>query len=383
MSSNYAPLDVGSDLDFVRPFLEGEPVGASKVGDGNLNLVFRVWSDRASAIVKQALPYLRIAGDSWSLTGQRARIGPDAIDVHGKLAPGLLPRTIHFEASMSALVFGDLSEHISWGEALIAAQPAEGVAEAVGQYCAAVILGTSDVLSPSRRRKVLRRDFVYSKLCLVTEELIFTAPYLNAPSNRYDPEIDGAAEALRHDRALHSAAAEMCFSFKTRDEALIHVDLHRGSVMTKPGDTRVIGLEFAFFGPCGFHPGMLLANLALTRLAHDAAGNRAFSAVVDQYALEYWDALAEEVKRLWNPSEPWHARFSSQFLRDASRFAGMEIIRRVVGLAHAKDIDSLAQPARAVAQYRAIGGGRALLLGNSVHTFEDVWQGAVGEDDFA
>jgi len=383
MSNNYVPLDVRSVLEFAEPFLEGEPVEASEIGDGNLNLVFRVRSDRASVIVKQALPYLRIAGDGWPLTRHRARIEADAIEVHEKLAPGLLPRTIHFDTVMSALVFEDLSEHITWREALIAAQPVEGVAETVGRYCAAVILGTSDVLLPSRQCKMLRRDFVYSELCLVTEDLIFTAPYLNAPSNRYDPEIADAAEALRHDQALRSAAAEMRFSFKTRDEALIHGDLHTGSVMTRPGDTRVIDLEFAFFGPFGFDPGVLLANLALSGLAHDAAGNHVFSAIVDQYAQQYWAALAEEIKRLWNPSEPWHARFLSRFLRDAGRFAGMEMIRRIVGLAHAKDIDSLAQPARAVAQHRAIGGGRALMLGNPVHTFEDLWQRAVGEDNFA
>lgn len=383
MSKAYAPLNVRSVLEFAEAFLEGQPVEASEIGDGNLNLVFRVRSDRESVIVKQALPYLRIAGDSWPLTRHRAGIEADAIEVHEKLAPGLLPRTIHFDTAMSALVLEDLSEHITWREALIAGQPVEGVAETVGRYCAAVILGTSDVLLPSRQRKVLRRDFGYSELCLVSEDLIFTAPYLNATSNRYDPEVADAAEALRHDRALRSAAAEMRFLFKTRDEALIHGDLHSGSVMTRPGDTRVIDLEFAFFGPFGFDPGVLLANLALSRVAHDAAGNHAFSAVVDKYAQQYWAALAEEIKRLWNPSEPWHARFLSQFLRDASRFAGMEMIRRIVGLAHAKDIDSLAQPARGVAQHRAIGGGRALMLGNPVHTFDDLWQRAVGEDNYA
>lgn len=383
MNKNYVPLDVRSVLAFAEPFLEGEPLEASEIGDGNVNLVFRVRSDRASVIVKQALPYLRIAGDAWPLTRHRARIEADAIEVHEKLAPGSLPGTIHFDTAMSALVLEDLSEHITWREALIAGQPVDGVAETVGRYCAAVILGTSDVLLPSRQRKVLRRDFVYSELCLVTEDLIFTAPYRDAPSNRFDPEIADAAEALRQDRALSSAAAELRFSFKTRDEALIHGDLHTGSVMTKPGDTRVIDLEFAFFGPFGFDPGVLLANLALSRLAHDAAGNHAFSRIVDQYAQQYWEALAEEIKRLWSPSEPWHARFLSQFQRDAGRFAGMEMIRRIVGLAHAKDIDSLAQPARAVAQHRAMGGGRALMLGNPVHTFEDLWQRAVGEDNFA
>ena len=36
----------------------------TEVGDGNLNLVFVVSKDDASVIVKQALPYVRLVGDS-------------------------------------------------------------------------------------------------------------------------------------------------------------------------------------------------------------------------------------------------------------------------------------------------------------------------------
>ena len=36
-----------------------------EVGDGNLNLVFVVKSPSGAVIVKQALPYVRLVGDSW------------------------------------------------------------------------------------------------------------------------------------------------------------------------------------------------------------------------------------------------------------------------------------------------------------------------------
>ena len=36
-----------------------------EVGDGNLNLVYTVSSDSGNIIVKQALPYVRLVGDSW------------------------------------------------------------------------------------------------------------------------------------------------------------------------------------------------------------------------------------------------------------------------------------------------------------------------------
>ena len=381
-ADNYVPLNVDSVRDFARPYLDGDPTGAMEIGDGNLNLIFRVTSANSSVIVKQALPYLRVAGESWPLTRHRTRIEADAMEVHGRLVPDVLARTIHFDGAMSALVLEDLAEHVSWREALIAGEETEGVAEMVGRYSAAVMLGTSDLVLPSRERKALRRKFVYSELCLLTEDLIFTAPYADADSNRYEEEIADLARALQHDRPLRTAAAEIRFDFKTREEALIHGDLHTGSVMTRPGSTRIIDLEFAFFGPFGFDPGVLLANLALSRLAHDESRDPTFCAVIDRYALAYWGALVEEIQRLWDPMEPWYAHFLSNLVRDAGRFAGMEMIRRIVGIAHAKDIDSLTQPARTAAQSRAISGGRALMLGGPVRTFDDLWQRAVGEDSF-
>lgn len=376
----YRPLDERSVLDVAAPHLPEAPLAAVEVGDGNLNLVFRVSSASSSVIVKQALPYLRVAGDSWPLTRDRARIEAGALEVHGKLAPGLLPQLLHFDPVLSALVLEDLREHVTWRQALVDGRSVEGVAQAVADYSAAVIMGTSDVLLRSRERKLLRQRFGYSELCLVTEDLVFTAPYTEAASNRYDAHLAPFVAHLHRDRALQAAAAELRFAFKTTDEALIHGDLHTGSLMVMPGDVRVIDLEFAFFGPFGFDPGVLLGNLALSRLAHEAAGSTSFARVVDEYARDYWAALVDGISRRWDPAEPWYHRFLSQFLSAAGRFAGMEMVRRVVGLAHAKDLDVLPDTPRLRAQTCALSGGRALMVRPPVRTFDELWDLATGEE---
>jgi len=51
---------------------QSEEWKVTEVGDGNLNLVFVVRGKEASLIVKQALPYVRIIGDSWPLPLRRA-----------------------------------------------------------------------------------------------------------------------------------------------------------------------------------------------------------------------------------------------------------------------------------------------------------------------
>ena len=283
---------------------------------------------------------------------------------------------------MSALVFEDLHDHQTWRDALIAGRDVPGAATDLGRYCAQVLLGTSNALLPSAKRNELRRRFQYSELCLVTEDLVFTAPYTDSASNRFDPEIVELARSLRSERALRSAAAQLRFAFKTRDEALVHGDLHTGSVLVRDGDTRVIDLEFAFFGPIAFDPGLLLANLAFSRIAHAASKDFDFCPRVDRAAVDFWSTLTEECGRLWRPTEPLLAPFLRSMLADAARFAGMEMIRRVVGLAHVKDIDSLPQPARLDAQHNAVAGGRALILGPSCTDFEELWGRATQKEKY-
>lgn len=379
---SYHELDVDTVRGFAAPFLTGEPVDVDEIDEGNLNRVFRVRSESSSIIVKQALPYLKVAGRSWPLTRHRARTENDAIAVHGTLAPGLVTPVLHYSEEMSALVFEDLHDHQTWRDALIAGRDVPGAATDLGRYCAQVLLGTSNALLPSAKRNELRRRFQYSELCLVTEDLVFTAPYTDSASNRFDPEIVELARSLRSERALRSAAAQLRFAFKTRDEALVHGDLHTGSVLVRDGDTRVIDLEFAFFGPIAFDPGLLLANLAFSRIAHVASKEFDFCARVDRAAVDFWSTLTEECGRLWRPTEPLLAPFLRSLLADAARFAGMEMIRRVVGLAHVKDIDSLPQPARLDAQHTAVAGGRALILGPSCTDFEELWGRATQKEKF-
>ena len=58
-----------SGIEAVRRILGGAPEDWSiaEVGDGNLNLVFIVKGPAGGVAVKQALPYVRLVGESWPL----------------------------------------------------------------------------------------------------------------------------------------------------------------------------------------------------------------------------------------------------------------------------------------------------------------------------
>jgi 5-methylthioribose kinase len=376
----YYEFDVETAASFAAPYLDGPVLGATEVGDGNLNRVFRVGSAQSSVVVKQALPYLKVAGTDWPLTRNRAGIERSALNEHSRLVPGHLPAVVHFDEALSAIVLEDLQGYQSWRELLIAGIPTPGVAARLGRYSAGVLLGTSHVIQPSEERRQMRSRFGYSELCLVTEELVFTAPFTDSVSNRYDQELADMAMALRHDKALRTAAAELRYVFRTRDEALIHGDLHTGSVLVGPQDSRVIDLEFAFFGPIGFDLGLMLANLALSAIAHSAQGNREYADLVGTYAAEFWHSFTEESRRIWKPNEPWFHRFIAGILADAGQFAGLEMIRRIVGMAHVSDIDSLHPPTRLRAQQLALDGGRSLAVGAPCTSLDELWHRATHDE---
>src|SRR5690606_20332056 len=99
--------------------------------------------------------------------------------------------------------------------------------------------------------------------CKITEDLIFDDPYTDSPNNQYNEAIRDAAENLRKDTALHREVALLRGKFLTQGQALLHGDLHTGSLFVTATSTKAIDPEFAFYGPMGFDIGAVLANLLL------------------------------------------------------------------------------------------------------------------------
>src|SRR4249919_3621284 len=84
----------------------------SEVGDGNLNLVFIVKGDAGGVAVKQALPYVRLVGESWPLPLSRAHYEHMALTEEARHAPGLVPTIYHYEEPLALIVMELLEPHI-------------------------------------------------------------------------------------------------------------------------------------------------------------------------------------------------------------------------------------------------------------------------------
>src|SRR4030095_8962545 len=104
----------------------------------------------------------------------------------------------------------------------------------------------------------------------ITEDLIFTDPYCIAELNRWTtPQLDADAKAVRDDVALKIAVSELKEQFLCDTEAMIHGDLHTGSIMVTEDSTKVIDPEFVMYGPMGFDTGAVIGNLLLSYFSQD------------------------------------------------------------------------------------------------------------------
>lgn len=348
----------------------GGALSAREVGDGNLNLVFIVSGDGASAVVKQALPYVRLVGESWPLTLDRNRFERQAYEFYAVIVPDLVPCLYHYDDALALFVMEDLSHLELARRALIRGVLPPRLAADVARFSAETVVRSSDFYLSSAAKKEQVARFINPQLCKITEDLVLTDPFYDAATNDFEPALQPVLERLWADEAAQGNIALLRYAFMTRAESLLHGDLHTGSVMASASETKIVDAEFCFYGPMGFDIGMFIANLFLSAAAHrqEGATGRALVQALLDAAREAWTVFHDRAAALldaapvWRPPQQTRRAIMMDLLREAAGFAGAEMIRRTVGLAHVADLDSIADRAvRLRAKTAAIETGRRLI----------------------
>ena len=330
----------------------GEITGVREVGDGNLNLVFILsrGAEQPGLVLKQALPYVRLVGPDWPMTPDRAAKEAAALRAHGALVPTLVPTLYDYDASRYVLAMEDLSDHAVWRHALNRGERHEGAATDVGVYIANVAFGTSVFGMPAAAQKAGLAAAVNTQLCEITEDLVLTEPTRPAKRNSCLPANEPDARALIEDDATVHEMGWLKWQFMTQAEALIHGDLHTGSVMVRqasdgvPRSTKVFDSEFAFYGPVGFDLGLAYANYVIAAARAFALGDDERAAWALGLLDETWQAFDRTFRVLWpgrvDPrvfTDGVLEDFIAKVALDGLGFGAAEAMRRIVGLAKTSD----------------------------------------------
>ncbi|MER9266895.1 S-methyl-5-thioribose kinase [Mesorhizobium sp. M0410] len=371
-----------------------------EVGDGNLNLVFIVEGAEGAAVVKQALPYVRLVGDSWPLPLKRSFFEYHALTRQQARAPGSVPEIYHFDEGQALIIMEYLSPHIILRRALIEGRQLPNMAKDIGLFMARTLFRGSDLHMATKDRKADLALFADNvELCDITENLVFSDPYFDAKMNRHtSPQLDGIVAELRADRDLKVEAQRMKHIFAANAETLLHGDLHSGSIMVTDAETRMIDPEFAFYGPIAFDVGMLLANFWMaffSQRGHEQGGSRdAMRGYLLGVTVETWSVFRAEFSHLWRTERTGMLYQKSLFEDQGDRlgaeqaldhmlqsiwtdllgFAGVEVHRRILGLAHNADFETIADPdLRARCEAKALKFGRHLAVNRrQIHSIDEV-----------
>ncbi|MFC0211350.1 S-methyl-5-thioribose kinase [Paenibacillus chartarius] len=391
--SNYHAFTEAEAIEYARGiegmFPEGAQLVSREIGDGNLNLVFHI-SDPVSGrsvILKQAVPYAKVVGESWPLTLDRARIESEALIIQGRLCPDLTPKVYAYEPDLALTVMEDLSDHIIMRRGLMERNRYPLFAGHIGEFLAKTLFFTSDLAMNQQEKKLQVKAFINPELCKITEDLIFDDPYTDSPNNSFDVHLRDAVESIWADTELHLEVALLREKFLTKAQALLHGDLHTGSIFIKPDSTKVIDPEFAYYGPMGFDIGAVIANLLLNYAGQEGwSPSDADRADYRRYLLDtvrdVWTEFETRFRALWNEhaadrmakTPGYQDLYVAGLLQDTIGFAGAKMVRRIHGLSHVADIDRIEDAAvRERAQRLALAIGTALIKrGRSARSIDEV-----------
>jgi 5-methylthioribose kinase len=183
------------------------------------------------------------------------------------------------------------------------------------------------------------------------------------------------------------AAARFGQKFLNDPQALVHGDLHSGSVMVSDVDTRVIDPEFAFYGPIGFDLGAFFGNLLLSWYSQPGHATTTDDRIEYQaWLLEqtriFWETFRHRFLALWAEEakgdvfpaamftapgdlaclQTAHSAYLDSLFADMLGFGACKMIRRVLGFAHVIDFDSIRDAAlRGRCEASALAMARLLL----------------------
>lgn len=288
-------------LGWLKP--TDEAVALEKPGEGNMNVVFRVLTTSESLILKQANPFVQKYP---SIPAPLERIATEAkfyeFAKNRESIQDFLPLMIGYDADNHLLALEDLGSGVDYTflyQSDLGIDPDEAA-----QLIDFLILLHQIDFSESDRQ-AYPDNLTLRKL---NYEHLFVFPY--ALDHGFDldtiqPGLQELALPYKNDEDLKKAALALGEVYLSTGSSLLHGDFYPGSWLFVEDYLQVIDPEFSFFGPPEYDLGVMLAHLLLMPTP---------VALIDDLLNRYQAQLSI------------NERLVEQFI-------GMEIIRRLIGLA--------------------------------------------------
>lgn len=334
-------------------FQKDEVLQAEEIGDGNINYVFRVWNPDTgkSIIIKQADQYLRSSGRP--LDVYRNKIEAEILKLEGTLAEGFVPKVYAYDETMCVLAMEDISAYKNMRKELMEGHIFPHFAENIAEFLARTLLPTTDLVLDRAVKKDNVKLFLNKELCDITEDLVLTEPYDNYKNRNIvvEENKEFVKEFLYENDLLKADVAQLRDRFMNHAQALVHGDLHSGSIFINENGIKIIDPEFAFYGPMGYDIGNVIGNLffAWARTQFIEPQQIEFLAWCSHTIAATIDRTMEKLSQVYEQcvecplyrTKTFKQQYLKEILSDSLGYAGTEIIRRVVGDSKVMEVTSI------------------------------------------
>jgi len=275
-------------------------VGASRAGNGNMNLTLRLETGSRSVILKQARPWVE-KYPHIPAPADRALV-EIAFYETVRQRPAVreaMPALLDTDPGARVLVLEDLGAALDLTSIYAGPMPSSGDIDTLGAYLRALHepwpSDSVPALFANREMRRLNHEHIF-RLPLVADNGI--------DLDAITPGLATVSKELTTDRAYVDRVTELGALYLEDGDRLLHGDFFPGSWLSTPNGVRVIDPEFGFLGPPAFDVGVMLAHFRLAAMPDD---------------------LARRSLDVYGPTD--------ETLSLARGFAGVEIMRRLVGVA--------------------------------------------------
>ncbi len=304
----YALIAVG-DCERMERYLlergwlqEGERVErVTRAGEGNMNCTLRVCTNRRSFIAKQSRPWVEKYP---SIAAPEERVLKEAMFYRAVASlaeiAARMPRLLDFDERNRVVLLEDLGETADF----------TGAYRDGGSDLAPLrpLCSWLSALHGAQFDEAVRRGLENRSMRELNHEHIFCLPLQADNGLDLDAITPGLAQRARplvENDELAEVVAELGQRYLANGNCLLHGDFYPGSWVQSADGVWIIDPEFCFFGPGEFDVGVFVGHLLLA--------GRPW-----QYALSVFE----------------HYKATALFSREvALRFAGVEIMRRLIGVA--------------------------------------------------
>ena len=281
----------------LKYFSQNDNITCKEIGDGNINYVYRISNGKDSIILKQAGVHTRSNSSGRILDINRNAREAEILSFYVSILPDLAPKIISIDKVMNLFVMEDLKSFLILRDALMKGQLKE------------------NVFSESLNKFV--------------------------------------EDNLYNNKQIQLEAAKLKYEFMNNPQALIHGDLHTGSIFVDDDYIKVMDCEFAFYGPIGYDLGTIMANFIFSYVYHlHVTKDRNYTSflfkVIDDILRLFKNKFITKFLHESNDISAQNDYFIEYYLLEVLKtgfgICGLELLRRTTGCARVKEIESVTDP---------------------------------------